>query len=863
MTSSKQSVKDFLLVIFFLIAAVITLGTKKASAAVQLSTTFPDPNATSISTNSPSSPSPLYLTVGEGEFSAHTSGATILSDSPGTFRLRIDHADWCNDNLDLPTEFGQAYRKTYFGVWSVSGTSGNYKLVSEKTKTITGYNEECNSSKNDRILSFNLTSSDYNATIKKYVAIAYGSQAFQAPNPAYGRSVPAASENSFRFIISGPGNPGMTFAPPNTLGSFYNFSNRNRSTASQLSSSIILNTPCSLATQNVTIQFIDADNGIYQSTGSGNYNFPLNFSVKRSTARSTLPTINVLSPTKITGGDKDRSQKFTIPLERSYTYEFKVSGLSTPNALTFELSTDVDPLFASTECNTPPSGSINVSCSATTGLVTISSASITDKEGGQMSISATKPDGTSSTGSASISANLATNINFSSSNTFNGIRDGVNRTISGKVTDPDGLSGDISGTYKCDPPALSISCTISDITIELGDSASPSMTISRADTGGSGLIVVPSIVLNSKTYTNPAVTLNSSSSSTQTFQSVTLTEEKTYDVNGTIKRQSDNTTLATCASKINVVRKPFFKVTNGDLMVGGVYSSGVSCPATPTNAGFGSIASWAAGNPTFEATSRRGASADMVAQIFGKALEFYSANSITSMPSSMTKKWLTIANSTGDWGGDFKSANCMKDIYTNTIKSGRTLDDKLDLSSRDYSSVNKQEVSTSNLILEGTNNFVGKLAVYVTGNVYITSNIVMKSNYGSVAGIPFFALIVKGNIYIDPSVTQLDGMYVAQPNGNTGGTIFTCSSGAFTSYTSANIATSPSTYFTRCNKQLTFNGIVQAKNVKLHRTNGTLKTNTHAENFNNLPELYLTTTPFKEQTNTVQFDSATTLPPLL
>jgi hypothetical protein len=142
--------------------------------------------------------------------------------------------------------------------------------------------------------------------------------------------------------------------------------------------------------------------------------------------------------------------------------------------------------------------------------------------------------------------------------------------------------------------------------------------------------------------------------------------------------------------------------------------------------------------------------------------------------------------------------------------------------------------------------------------VYIANDIKMNTTYtNGVSDIPFFALIVKGNIYVAPTVTQLDGMYVAQPNGPSGGTIFTCGTSTFAGVAQANI-------YSTCGNPLAFNGIVQAKKLRLHRVNGTMSTDIPAETFNSLPELYLTNTPFRDTTSdSAQYDSAASFPPLL
>ncbi len=111
------------------------------------------------------------------------------------------------------------------------------------------------------------------------------------------------------------------------------------------------------------------------------------------------------------------------------------------------------------------------------------------------------------------------------------------------------------------------------------------------------------------------------------------------------------------------------------------------------------------------------------------------------------------------------------------------------------------------------------LTIFVDGDVHIRGNIVYgNTNWGSIDKIPSFQLIVKGDIFIDSGVSQLDGLYVAQPNGGTGGNIYTCSSPSGVGYTSAN-----SDLLDKCRRQLVVNGAFVAQKVFLSRSFGSLR----------------------------------------
>ncbi len=85
---------------------------------------------------------------------------------------------------------------------------------------------------------------------------------------------------------------------------------------------------------------------------------------------------------------------------------------------------------------------------------------------------------------------------------------------------------------------------------------------------------------------------------------------------------------------------------------------------------------------------------------------------------------------------------------------------------------------------------------------------------------PSFTLVVTGgNIYIDPDVTRLDGVYVAKKSGDKGGTIYTCGNG----FAPKKSVIWDASYDNTCNKQLTVNGAFVADQINLMRTYGTLK----------------------------------------
>lgn len=96
-----------------------------------------------------------------------------------------------------------------------------------------------------------------------------------------------------------------------------------------------------------------------------------------------------------------------------------------------------------------------------------------------------------------------------------------------------------------------------------------------------------------------------------------------------------------------------------------------------------------------------------------------------------------------------------------------------------------------------------QITIYVDGNLTINGDINYASafNPNDPTNIPYLAIIARGNITITGGVGRLDGLYIAQPKGTSGGVFATCDS--------------------VCTNQLVINGAVIAQHVQLLRTHGT------------------------------------------
>ncbi len=124
--------------------------------------------------------------------------------------------------------------------------------------------------------------------------------------------------------------------------------------------------------------------------------------------------------------------------------------------------------------------------------------------------------------------------------------------------------------------------------------------------------------------------------------------------------------------------------------------------------------------------------------------------------------------------------------------------------------------TSGNYYVNGSFNINGPITIpqgvnvnlYVNGNVYINRNIIQPNNLkaNKVSQLSSFKLVVEGgDIIISPNVSEIDGVYVAEPDSNVGGTIYTCGN------------THPTN---NCNTQLIVNGSLVANTINLWRTYG-------------------------------------------
>jgi hypothetical protein len=292
------------------------------------------------------------------------------------------------------------------------------------------------------------------------------------------------------------------------------------------------------------------------------------------------------------------------------------------------------------------------------------------------------------------------------------------------------------------------------------------------------------------------------------------------------------------SANFTVANMPYLSIYGGDAAAGAVASTTSNVCYIDPQSGF---YSW--NNHT---TNFSGAGAQYAVMALGQINDFASSLG-TATPSKLSfANTGGVSNSNGLFGGKFGATTASCDYTSDITAAPITVD----------TTIAGRSVNINNDV------------VYVTGSdVYISGNIVYTYTgpWVSPTDIPSFKLVVTGgNIFIDKNVTQLDGLYVAEPDsaGNKG-IIYTCSTGL-------GVPVNPvaNSFYNDCNNKLTINGSFVAGQVRFLRTSGsvgqattdTATSNHAAEVFNYTPEMWL---PRKANTVSNNVDSITGLPPVL
>ncbi|MBC7581988.1 hypothetical protein H7097_03950, partial [Aeromicrobium sp.] len=224
----------------------------------------------------------------------------------------------------------------------------------------------------------------------------------------------------------------------------------------------------------------------------------------------------------------------------------------------------------------------------------------------------------------------------------------------------------------------------------------------------------------------------------------------------------------------------------------------------------------------------------------------------------------SVAIGSGYYGGNYGQANwCVPDYYSNVDETAPGVDTTLNgnnTPTAQLSNTNQVYFVNGDLSIMGSNDIPAngqKTIIKVNGDVYIKKSITYASAGTDVTKIPQLQIIASGSIYVDNSVTQLDGFYAAQGSKlNSAGLFVTCSDAA------GQILQSSAT----CGNQLRINGGVATKQLILNRARGDRdgrysQPEEPAEIITFSPQFWL---PNSTESNSVgAWQSVTSLPPIL
>lgn len=409
-------------------------------------------------------------------------------------------------------------------------------------------------------------------------------------------------------------------------------------------------------------------------------------------------------------------------------------------------------------------------------------------------------------------------------------------------------------------------------TISCGSAATNPSTIEEGQTfdlsttfnlgGGTGLsgqttynvtLSIPSLGINNQ---NIAINklMNWSGTGFGELKNMSIPNAGIYPLSYIVSVSGSSNSPQTCTGAIKVVRIPYVSFYGADVYAGGDFLGNGSCTRSSDIT-------------TFTRAGSRGSGVQFAALALGTINGFNSARLRSADPKP--PKGLTFANA-GSLSGSLGASHCIPDYFADAA----TLPPDTSTTNINLSSVttgNKFYKNSSTITISGTLGTSQRTNIFVEGDVRITSDIkYATTSWANTSQIPSLHLYVKGNILIESDVSEIAGMYVAQPSGSNKGEIVTCvTQGTDTSVTNVNL-------LSICSTKLTINGSFTARKVSFLRASNSLRDaaspgensangSKAAEVFNFGPEHYLSVPePVPGSSNTrPAYDSFTGLPPIL
>lgn len=328
-------------------------------------------------------------------------------------------------------------------------------------------------------------------------------------------------------------------------------------------------------------------------------------------------------------------------------------------------------------------------------------------------------------------------------------------------------------------------------------------------------------------------------------------------------------TLVSCNGSFVIANHPYFVIQDGDISAGAGMTEacldGVqNCDVSPDNKA--GIVSWNQGADSYAGAGTQYAAfalsyiqAFVTGQGSGPPDSLAFANTgIGALPTEVFGGKLGSESAIPDYFADHPSSPTQSPGTITTVPAGANViyvngNETIDLSGSGGNVPNGSHTT-----------------IYVNGNVTIVSNIYFSGSYNTLADIPSFSVVARGNIYIKPAVTSLSGSYVAEPDVDavthavSQGNIYTCTTVPFIlAPGDSSLTVDVGSFYDTCNQHLDVYGTFVARAVELLRTYGSLDAApaAPAETFHYTPDLWLATGPGSTTSDT--YDAITELPPVL
>ncbi len=792
-----------------------------------------------------------------------------------------------NDGCETGNDDNPANNNTLFSIWpafgfSVSGGT-NEPIFADHQAT------QCTSG-SDVTFTTTLPASGYTNLVQIQAAggvTRYYRSAVVTANVTSGSS--AYYVNRFRFST---GHPGALFAfaetgvdPAGNQGLYTGIAhNVNPPNGWGWTTSIMFAQYCNAGVQTRDVYFYDTDDSNAAGSSSPywqNNNQPMTWHIHafdRVTGAYIGPVPG--SGGALKGGNNQADRIPGVSFDSRYIYRLDISNVNYVNSIQVALPyPQINAIDTCQPGNQLPGGAISASCDVY-GTLSVS-VNAWDPDGGNVGVNIAIPTYGNASGVGS------GNIPLSPSSPYPGRpRDGVTYTITGNVSDAQTgqVVGLASGTFNCPvPPPTSMACPTAP---NGGQITFPPDEYGVVDTLGvwavnntSGAGATQPTITSIQVSSAPGATGLPANAAIVTpappggnsrvgnVANVSFPAPNRYAISYTVNWSGLPNGAITCVINEDIYAKPYIKAYGADIWAGGGFTSGGSCVSN-TNAAINAFAS--ANGGTY-----RGSSAQFGITALMGVNEFYSAGQRTG--ANRPPRGLTFSNTLGStYGGNFGGSGLCITDYFNATRDPSVPEAAWPgtLSANQ----GKRRYTASNVAIgagvlnaqRGT-----QAALYVTGSAMINNDIRYVGGATSANDLPFFALIVCGDIYINSNVQRIDGLYVAQPGCGGNGRIYTCAPSAGSLY-------STQALYDSCNdNQLSVNGALIGQQVRFFRTRQTLNlspigasetpnlgtgagTNA-AEVVNYTPELWMAPSPLLDPASSSaagEYDAIIGLPPV-